>query len=403
MTLVNWREGHVQRPRVWQDVGKVAHALRLSPTELNELLAAAGYPNLSQLNQQAATVADRELLAFWLEEKKSPDKRPPFQALPNLPTFVGRKTELSKLAIWLRADYHESAYVLDGAGGTGKTVLAARLAYQLRDHFSDGVLWARLDTTDVMSILHLFAAAYGQDVSVYTDVGSRSTAVRELLAHKQALVVLDNVQNSEEIRPLLPPSGPCAVLVTTRRRHLTVANKAHRFHVEPFTPEETMALFTKVLGPELMAQEESTLLEIASTLGHLPLAVDIVACRLAYEPGWRAVDFLKRLLREQAQLELLVYEDRDVRMAIETSFALLPSSLQRFWVTLGHIRELDFSVEVAAAVTDIPTEEAEMRLRELFSLSLLRRGRQNRYRFLPTLQSFAREKSVSSTDILSPK
>ena len=72
--------------------------------------------------------------------------------------------------------------------------MAAHVAYQLKDHFVDGVLWAEMDSSDVMTVLATFAAAFGLDVSQYVDLGSRSRVVRELLAHKRVLIVLDNVK-----------------------------------------------------------------------------------------------------------------------------------------------------------------------------------------------------------------
>ena len=106
---------------------------------------------------------------------------------------------------------------LRGMGGVGKTALAARLAYQLREHFSDGVLWARLDTSDTLSVLAAFAAAYGQDVSPHRDVAGRAAAVRGILAGKRVLIVLDNAEESAQIRPLLPPStGQIGVIIWNR-------------------------------------------------------------------------------------------------------------------------------------------------------------------------------------------
>ena len=236
---------------------------------------------------------------------------------------AGREAYLQTLEPVLLADHHETTYVLEGAAGVGKTALAGRLAYRLRPYLPDGVLWARLDTSNPMSILRLFAAAYERDVTAYDDLESRSAAVRALLADKRALIVLDNAQSSQEIQPLLPPSGSCAILVTTRRRHLALTG-ARRFHLEPFAVEETLVLFA--------------------------------------------------------------------RMLLESSYPLLAPEQQHFLATLGTFGGEDFSVEAAAAVAGVPVGEAEANFRQLFGLSLVRRGRPGRYRLTPVLQSFAREK-----------
>lgn len=399
-TLVNWLEGQVKKPRLWQDVVKLARALRLNRVEADELLHVAGHPSLSRLQVQAQGKEEQDLLSVWVPgvagvEERTSAQPQPFQAIPDLPTFVGREALLQTLQASLLPDYHDVPTVLEGVVGGGKTVLAARLAYRLRDHFPDGVLWARMDITNAMSTLRRFAEAYGRDVSDYKDEGSRSAAVRELLAGKRALVVLDNVSDNAEIEPLLPPSGPCAVLITTRRRNLPIAHGAPRFHVEPFSQEEVLALFAKVLGKEVVARDRIALLELSELLGHLPLAVDIVACRLAYEPGWSVATLLTKLRRERTQLNGLAYAERSMRLALESTFAALLPEQQKLFAVLGTFDGMDFSVEAAAAVAGLPVVETDFHLRELFCLSLVRRGRPGHYRLIPILKSFALAKAVT--------
>jgi hypothetical protein len=175
---------------------------------------------------------------------------------------------------------------------------------------------------------------------------------------------------------------------------MTVAHGADRFHVMPFEEAEgeALLLFKRVIGEELVAKEQAVFNEIAKLLGYLPLAVDIAACRLAYEPEWSGTDFLRQLRNEKDRLNHLVYEERGVRSAFETSYALLSPVLQRFFAALGAFGGEDISGEAAAAVVDLSLKEAEANLRELFSLSLVRRGRPGRYRLIPLLRTFAREK-----------
>lgn len=391
-TLASWLSGVIKKPRVWQDIIKLAKTLQLDEDELNGLLDAAGYPALGQLEAQAQNETERRLLAFWRKKTPSSDKPAPFQAIPDLPTFVGRETALRTLEEWLLADYHVTPTVLEGTAGVGKTVLAARLAYRLRSTFPDGVLWARLDTSNPMTILRQFANAYSCDVTDYEVLDSRSAVVRELLAHKRALLVLDNVQNSRQIEPLLPPTGPCAVLITTRRRNLALAGGNRRFHLDAFTETESLALFARSLGEERVGNESAILAEIADTVGHLPLAVDIVACRLAYEPGWKTAGFLAQLQREASLLNNLTQEERCVRSGFTASYDQLTPEQQHFFAALGAFGGEDFSVEAAAAVANMSVTKAEANLNALFCLSLVRRGRSGRYRLIPLLRAFAREK-----------
>lgn len=83
-----------------------------------------------------------------------------------------------------------------------------------------------------------------------TDVASRSQIVRELLAEKQTLIILDNAQNSQQIRPSLPLTGRCAVMITTRHQNLAIARGIHRLTLTGFEQarKEALHLFTQILG-----------------------------------------------------------------------------------------------------------------------------------------------------------
>ena len=394
MTLVHWLNGDVKKPRLALEVVRLASALRLSKAEADDLLQAAGFGSVYRVYTSLANEADKVLFANWLEKNGQYEHGAPFQAVPRPGVFVGREALLKHLSQQLTASTHERLYALVGMAGVGKTALAAELAYRLRFQFPDGVLWMRLDGSDPMSILQLFAIAYGQDVSPFGDIQSRSQAVRMLLAGKRALMVLDNAQFSEQIRSLLPPTGPCAVLVTTRRHDMAVLRGSSRFMVEPFDEqgEESVALFSQILGWDRVQAEREALLQIARLLGHLPLALEIAAYRLADEPGLGTTKFLAMLRTEKKQLAELAYGQETVRAAFESSYALLSPAQQSFFAALGQLPERAFQVKAAAAAANLATEVADQLLRQLYALSLVHQGRNGRYRLLPLLHQFAQEK-----------
>lgn len=401
-TIVNWLEGRVRRPRGSEDLLRLAAVLHLSAAETSELLQAAGHPTVAELREQATqnqSSALNALLASWPAGEPPRPGSAPFQAIADLPHFVGRQSLLQTLTDDILNSPQRGIYTLQGMAGVGKSTLAARLAYLLRPHFPDGVLWARVDISDTMSILSTFARAYGLDVAQYADLGSRSRVVRELLANKQAIIILDNAQSSQQIEPLLPPSGPCAIIITTRHRHLAAARGARQYMLGPFNQsgEESLALFARVLGHQRVTDDQDTLASIAQLLGHLPLALDVVASRLAYEPGWSSVAFLHRLKQEKRQLQELTYEAQNVRLSFEWSYEALTPDAQQFFAALGLFEGDDFSPEAAAhltnePLTDLQRLDAEDMLRHLYGLSLVRQARPGRYRLHPLLRAFARDK-----------
>ncbi len=392
MTILNWLEGRVKKPRVRHDLLKLATVLHLSETEATMLLRAAGQPTIAEL-LLADNQEERELLAPWAAAMRQQPTQAPFQVIADLPYFVGREQELRALREALLAGQHVTIYSVQGMGGVGKTTLAAHIAYQLRPHFPDGVLWARVDAADPLSILRAFAHAYGHDVSMHQDLESRSQAVRAILADKRALIVLDNVWGSAEVEPLVPPTGACAVIVTTRRHDLAATRGARRFGLTPFDRErrEALDLFDRMLGPERAQREQAQLAAVADALGHLPLAIAIVAGRMVYEPGWTAAAMLERVRQEQSRLNELVYEDQSVRLSYNLSYAALPPDQQQFFAALGTFGGEDFSPEAAAFVAGVPRDTALDQLRKLYGLSLVQQGRPGRYQLHPLLRDYARE------------
>jgi tetratricopeptide (TPR) repeat protein len=399
-TIVNWLVGRVRRPRLPHDLLRLAAVLHLSHAETDALLLAAEHPALVDLRANASQSADPELLALaanWSNDRRETAARVPFQAMADLPTFVGREEELNALRQALVADEHKTVYSVEGMAGVGKTALVAHLTYQLRPFFPDGVLWARADSSDALSILDAFAGAYGVNVRHYGEVHSRSQVVRELLADKRVLVVLDNVRDSEQVKLLLPPTGPCAVVITTRRHDLSITRGAYRLSLGPFDPQrdEALALFARAIGPERVEREREAFVTLAEVLGHLPLAIDIAASRVAYEPGWSAADFLRRVRQQQHRLSELAYEEQSVRVSFAASYDSLTPALQRFFVDISIFPGEDFNEEAAAWVATLPVEQAQDNLRRLYGLSLIQPGRPTpsehpeRYRLHPLLRDYA--------------
>ena len=385
-TIVNWLRGRVQRPRQWQGIVALAAAMRLTEPEANELLHAAQHPTIAALRQGAGAEGAQQF-AFWATAVSAPA---PFQTIALPPYFVGRAAELEAIQIAFEREPHTAVICLHGMAGVGKTSLAAQLAYQLRTHFADGVLWARLDSSDTMTILATFAHAYAQDVSQYRDIASRSRVVRDLLQKKQVLIVLDNAQTSDQVEPLLPPTGRCAVLVTTRRQDLAVLAGAKRFEIRPFSPTgASLDLFAQILGAERAVADAGELAQIAATLGHLPLALVITASRLAYEPGWDTAQFHDRIQSVQERLRTMQFEAHNVRRSFQLSYALLDQPARDVFSAAGLLARQAFSAAPLAALTGLDTAVVMDALRQLFSLSLMQGGENGRFYLHPLLHDYA--------------
>jgi len=80
---------------------------------------------------------------------------PPFP-----PSFRGRSRELKLLASLVRGQ-HPTVIALIGAGGSGKTTLAAALAHRLRRFFEGGVWWLRIGAWDRTTVAKLMTSQLG--------------------------------------------------------------------------------------------------------------------------------------------------------------------------------------------------------------------------------------------------
>jgi len=394
-TFRHWVIGEVAKPRYWQDVVKVASVLNLTESEATRLLTAAGHRSVPELlSSLPEGDPDRDLLDPWEPGLRESLQRAPFQAIADIPHFVGRHALRKELKAALLRPYHKTIYSLEGMGGTGKTALAVHLAYELRPGLPGGVLWARVDTADPMSVLAAFAGAYKEDVNQYRDIESRSQVVRDILADKRALMVLDNVQNDSQIKYLLPPTGSCAVLLTTRNPELWATRSAYRVSLGPFDKKkgESRKLFTAVLGHDRVFREKVHFRQIAELLGHLPLAIDMMASRIKVDRGRTTTAFLEKLKDARERMNLLVYGEESVRLSFDLSYDLLSQELKQFFAALGVFGGDDFGTDAVAAVTQYSVEEAEVKLQQLYELSLIQRARPGRYQLHPLLRDYALEK-----------
>jgi DNA-binding SARP family transcriptional activator/tetratricopeptide (TPR) repeat protein len=327
---------------------------------------------------------------------------PPFQAPPLPAHFVGREAELARIAAWLTAPRDQVTLVaLVGMGGAGKSTLAARLAHQLRDEFADGVLWGNPHTSEVGHILEVWGRAYGHDYSSLPDLNSRATAVRGLLAHKQALIVLDNVDDAALARPLLPGGAGCVVIVTTRSREAAAALNAQSLSLSDLSPDNSLDMLVHIVGAARVTaplSEKAAAAQIGQLLHHLPLAVEIAAQLLQSRPRMKVAAMAARLQDAQERLGLEI-SDRAVRASFAVSWEVLAERLRRVFAAMAAFGGRPFAPEALAAVVDGDLYTTEDALYALHALSLVQAAGEERYKQHPLLADFAAEKLVDKAGV----
>jgi DNA-binding SARP family transcriptional activator len=220
---------------------------------------------------------------------------PPAQLPAAVADFTGRGRHLRQLHQLLTASQHTTAVSISaivGAAGTGKTALAVHWAHQIRHRFGDGQLYVDLRGTTLTALRPIQALTNllrGLGVAaddVPDEVDQAAGLYRTLLADRRVLVVLDDARDADQLRPLLPGSPGCLVLVTSRDHlaGLVAQQGARRLTLDALTPTEANALLVRVLGDQRMQTEPTATADLVRACGRLPLALRTAAADLAGEP-----------------------------------------------------------------------------------------------------------------------
>jgi tetratricopeptide (TPR) repeat protein/transcriptional regulator with XRE-family HTH domain len=329
---------------------------------------------------------------------------------PSVTDFTGRDEEVAGVLGLLAADVLEEAHAVvisavAGKPGIGKTTLAIHVAHRLRRQFPDGQLYVNLQGAQAHplepgEVLARFLRVLGMDgSSIPDDVEERAERYRTLLADRRVLVVLDNAADEAQVRPLLPGSPTCGVLVTSRAR-LTGLEGSRLLDLGILPPQAAVELLARVGGPARVAAEPDAAAAIVGYCGHLPLAIRIAGARLAARPAWSLARLAARLADERRRLDELAAGDLEVRASIALSYRALPHQQQRAFRRLGLLDAPDFPAWVAAAVLDLHPGRGDDLVDGLVDAQLLEvagedAAGQLRYRFHDLLRAYARERAAA--------
>ncbi|SFA93309.1 DNA-binding transcriptional activator of the SARP family [Amycolatopsis marina] len=347
---------HPLREELWQQLivaldasGRRAEALHVyaeAEQVLQDELDAEPGPGLRQLRARL----DRASAKGRHTPAGAPRSPFPVCQLPlDLPDFTGRGPLTDELMALLRRNNQQSVptvVVLSGAPGAGKSALAVRVAHAIRQTFPDGQLHIDLAGTSAnprspLDVLAEVLRAVGvPDTAIPRGLGERSALLRSRLARRRLCVVLDDAACAAQVRPLLPGTGGCAVLVTSRVR-MPDLEGAHPVEVEVLPEAEAHELLTGIVGVDRAAAEPDSIAALLDYCGHLPLAIRVAGARLAHRPGWTIRTLALRLHDERRRLDELRLGDLAVRASVGLSYDQLPADVAltfRLLALLGPVR-----------------------------------------------------------------
>ena len=316
--------------------------------------------------------------------------------------FTGRDIELRQLmAAAAGAAGVVAVHTVDGMPGVGKTALVTRAAHLLAGAFPDGQLFVDLHAhtpgqppADPGEVLADLLACTGMAPrEIPAGLEARAERWRGRLAGKKVLLVLDDAAGHAQVGPLLPGTAGCLVLVTSRRR-LIALDGAQPLALDTLPPDQAVELFLRLARRTPDGSDAGAVAELAGLCGYLPLAIALLAGRLAHHPSWNLTTFTADFAAAQDRLTELAAGDRPGDPAVAAAFGMsyqdLPADRQRLFRRLGLHPGTDIDAYATAALAGVPLGQARQGLDALYTDHLIDEPAPGRYRLHDLIREYAR-------------
>jgi DNA-binding SARP family transcriptional activator/Flp pilus assembly protein TadD len=403
--------------------GRQSEALAAYRQARHVLIEELGIEPTSQLRdlEQQILTGDPALVAPPLVAQQGvPDPPPsmpprtdvvPRQLPASVRYFAGRSSELAALTELLdrKGARTPGTVVISAIGGTagvGKTALAIHFARQVAESFPDGQLYVNLRGFDptlapklpaeaVRLALDAFAVPAEQ---IPANLDAQVGMYRSLLAGKKVLIVLDNAADAGQVRPLLPGSPTCLVIVTSRNRlaGLVAIDGAIPLSLDLLAHAEAHDLLTGILGAARVAAEPDATDQLIAACGHLPLALTITGARAATNPQLPLAALATELADATHRLDALRTTDdplASVRASLACSYQHLSADVARTFRLLGVHPGPVISLPATASLTGIPRPQTRRHLSELADANLVTQDSGDRYTLHDLVRLYAAEQA----------
>ena len=379
----------------------------------DELGVEPGAP-LQRLHQQILA-ADPELsgpAAAGATASASPAaglRRPlPAQLPHRMADFTGRDAELGRLdALVARDDGGAGTSIvitaIGGTAGVGKTALAVHWAHRVSGLFPDGQLFVNLRGFDPAGVavkpaeaIRGFLDAFGiTPQQMPASLDAQAALYRSLLAGRRVLVLLDNAADEDQVRPLLPGSPGCLVIVTSRNQlpGLIVTDGAQPVAVDLMSAAEARQLLSRRIGASRVLAEPQAADDIIALCARLPLALMLVAARAATHPGFRLAALAAELRDAGGSLDAFDGADQvtNARAVFSWSYQRLSESGRRLFRLLGLHPGPDVARPAVASLAGLPADQVRPALAELARAHLITERVPGRFALHDLLRAYATE------------
>jgi DNA-binding SARP family transcriptional activator/tetratricopeptide (TPR) repeat protein len=298
-----------------------------------------------------------------------------------------------------------AVHAVDGMPGVGKTAFAVHVAHRLAGRFPDGQIFFPLhahspDAAPVApadALTGLLLALGEAPGRIPDDPAARAGLWRSRLAGRRVLVILDDAASSEQVEPLLPGTPGSLVLVTSRRRLVTLLDAAP-ISLDVLSPRLAAELLVAKSGRPELADETEAVAELARLCGYLPLALSLSAARLRHHRSWTAADVTTDLRAAGGRSAALSAEHCSASAAFALSRRDLGADEQVLFQRLGLQPAVDFDAYAVAALQDVDLATARRMLQTLEDHHLLEEAGRGRYRMHDLVREYLRSLDATAAD-----
>ena len=374
--------------------GRPADALSLYRETRSLLIDEQGTepgPALAELHQRI--LARDDDLAVRPSGQRPGRAAPPNTLPPESAEFVGRDKELGQIT-----GEHGTVpgiAIIEGMPGVGKTALAIRAARLVSGQYPDGTLYLDLCSHDpegspldpaeaLYRLLQMLSVPAAQ---IPDTIGERVALWRAHLSRRRAVVILDDAADHDQISPLLPMTGDCLIMITTRRK-LPDSWGADRLTLDLLSVDEAVTLFQQVAGGR-KTENPDQVAAVVDLCGRLPLAIQLTAGRVARDGRLCLEGLIEEMSQPPALLGGTGAASPELIAAFDLSYRALEPDHQLFFRRLGVGPCASFSPQAAAALAGCTLAEAEKTLVILLDCHLLDLAPDGQFRFHELIRDYA--------------
>ncbi|WP_234314125.1 NB-ARC domain-containing protein [Streptomyces sp. NBRC 109706] len=292
--------------------------------------------------------------------------------------------------------------VIKALPGMGKTALVCRWAESAQDAFPDGQLFVDFGSrrhgagADVSGALAMCLRALGvSDAFMPSSLEERANELRSRTAGKRLLIVLGDVSQPAQVRPLVP-KGRGSVLLATSHRDLRdlVLDGAEVLPLEPMGEESGLELLADFAGRAIAPAERPLAERLVALCGGLPVALRVLGSRLARNRRLTFGALVAELDDENRRLKgMNDGGEHSVSAVLGLAYRELPPAEAQVYRLLGWLPGRTFDAGTAAAALGTAVEQVGPLLDGLVDASLLSEEGSDRYRFHDLVRLHAREQA----------